>query len=238
MKRSHGALLAVWTCLLSTACGSPHEGAPQEATRATPSAPQELSPEEPRASGPIEVNPGEALQHETPDVEGFPIGFAQEEDTLRLSASEPALMAAAATDGGVIELEPNVINGTAKLTNQNPEILALLEADPWHVSGTSTNSNTASVTATSTKPGGYSATTSTTQFKSPSEYDFTMLVESSAGEPRASSTTSPARSRHLATRVPPRPRGSWSGLADTAPNPTGLRIHGLRRRHPVRVRHG
>jgi hypothetical protein len=131
--------------------------------------------------GPIEVAPGEAAPDEAPTLEGFPLGFAPEQDLPRLAASESEGMAAFASDGGIIELEPNVIKGNARLTNQNPELLALLAADPWHVNGASNNNNIAYATATSTRPSGYSAETTTIQFKSPSEYDFTLLVESSVG---------------------------------------------------------
>ncbi|WP_395833253.1 kelch repeat-containing protein [Cystobacter fuscus] len=172
--------------------------------------------------GPFLVDPDEPpAQNEPLTQEGFPIGFAPEEEAPQLAASESAIMTAASTDGGTIELEPNVIQGTARLTNQAPEILALLAADPWHTSGSSTSSTIAQVTATSTKPSGYSGQTSTVQFKSPSEFDFTLLVESSAGgadgvfynvSARRGAYTLPT-----AAGVVVRPR-------ETQPNPTQVEI--------------
>ncbi|HYO58728.1 hypothetical protein [Archangium sp.] len=82
-------------------------------------------------------------------------------------------LAAAQSDGGTIDLEPNVIQGTVRLTNQNPEILELLATDPWHTSG--------SVRANSTKPSGFTALTTSVQFTSPSEFKFKLFVEASAG---------------------------------------------------------
>ncbi|RKH68973.1 HYR domain-containing protein [Corallococcus aberystwythensis] len=80
----------------------------------------------------------------------------------------------AALDGGSVELRSNVLKGTVRLTNQNPEVLAVLAADPWvHDAGT--------VTATSTAPGGFIATVSPTERISPLEYRFEMLVEAGAG---------------------------------------------------------
>ncbi|HYO52173.1 HYR domain-containing protein, partial [Archangium sp.] len=85
---------------------------------------------------------------------------------------DPSLTAAQ-SDGGTIDLEPNVIQGTVRLTNQTPEILELLATDPWHSSG--------SVSASSTKPSGFSALTTAVQFTSPSEFKFKLFVEASAG---------------------------------------------------------
>jgi hypothetical protein len=59
------------------------------------------------------------------------------------------------------------------LTNQNPDILAMLAADPWHTSGR--------VVVYSTSPGGYGANTTSSTFTSPSEFIFEMLVEAAAG---------------------------------------------------------
>ncbi|HYO51177.1 hypothetical protein [Archangium sp.] len=79
-----------------------------------------------------------------------------------------------------------------RLTNQNPEILALLATDPWHTSGMAI--------ASSTKPGGFIARTASVQFTSPVEFNFKMLVEASAGGNNgvvynltASARTKPAR---------------------------------------------
>jgi hypothetical protein len=102
-------------------------------------------------------------------LEGLPLEAAPEEEAGLL---EPASLAVAG-DGGTIELEHNALQGTVRLTNQNPEILTLLAADPWH--------SRAAVTATSSKPSGFSATTTAVQFKSPTEYSFSMLVEAGAG---------------------------------------------------------
>ncbi|WP_395815972.1 kelch repeat-containing protein [Archangium minus] len=172
--------------------------------------------------GPFLVDPDEPPARDEPLTrEGFPIGFAPEEEVPRLAASELAVMAAASSDGGTIELEPNVIQGTARLTNQDPEILALLAADPWHVSGSSNNSSIAYVSATSTKPSGYIGQTSTIQFKSPSEYDFTLLVESSAGGDAG--VVYNVSARRGAYTLPPA-RGVVVWPRETPPNPTQVKI--------------
>jgi hypothetical protein len=82
-------------------------------------------------------------------------------------------LAAATASGGSVDLRPNVLRGTGRLTNTNPEILAALAADPWRTSGYAS--------ASSTSPGGYSATTYTVKHTSPTELTFEMLVEAAAG---------------------------------------------------------
>jgi hypothetical protein len=82
-------------------------------------------------------------------------------------------LAAITSSGGSVDLRPNVLRGKARLTNTNPDILALLTADPWHSSGY------ASVSSTS--PGGYSASTYNVKHTSPTELTFEMLVEAAAG---------------------------------------------------------
>ncbi|HYO55272.1 kelch repeat-containing protein [Archangium sp.] len=82
-------------------------------------------------------------------------------------------LAAATASGGSVDLRPNVLRGKARLTNQNPDILALLAADPWHSNGYAS--------ASSISPGGYSADTYTVKHTSPTEFTFEMLVEAAAG---------------------------------------------------------
>lgn len=76
-------------------------------------------------------------------------------------------------NGGSVDLRPNVLRGKARLTNQNPDILELLKADPWHSNGYAS--------ASSTSPGGYSASTYNVKYTSPMEFTFEMLVEAAAG---------------------------------------------------------
>lgn len=78
----------------------------------------------------------------------------------------------ALSSGGGVELSTNSIKGTVRYTNQNPEILAMLATDPWR---------SGSVSAYSTAPSGYSASTSSVTFVNPSEYTFEILVEAGAG---------------------------------------------------------
>ncbi|WP_170205870.1 kelch repeat-containing protein [Archangium gephyra] len=114
----------------------------------------------------------EWLEHTAPlNEEGFPSEASATDEEAYLLL-DPASLATAG-DAGTIELEHNVLQGTARLTNRNPEILALLAEDPWH--------DRAIVSATSTKPAGFTASTTSVQFKSPSEYSFSMLVEAGAG---------------------------------------------------------
>lgn len=77
-------------------------------------------------------------------------------------------------DGGGVVLETNVIRGRMRFTNQNPEILALLDADVrrW-----------AYVTATSTSPTGFSASIPLVQAPSLRSFDFELTVEAAAGGP-------------------------------------------------------
>jgi hypothetical protein len=77
------------------------------------------------------------------------------------------------SSGGSVDLRPNVLKGKARMTNQNPDILALLTADPWHSNGYASVS--------STNPGGYSASTYNVKYTSPTELTFEMLVEAAAG---------------------------------------------------------
>ncbi|QAT88059.1 hyalin repeat-containing protein [Corallococcus coralloides] len=80
----------------------------------------------------------------------------------------------AALDGGSVELRSNVLRGTVRLTNQNPEVLAVLAADPWV-------QDAGTVTATSTAPAGFRAIASPSERISPLEYRFEMSVEAGAG---------------------------------------------------------
>jgi hypothetical protein len=82
---------------------------------------------------------------------------------------------AALDAGGVVELESNVLKGTARLTNTNPQVLALLASDAWY------QGSGGSASVTSTSPTGFSATTSSVVRVSPSEFRFEMLVEAGAG---------------------------------------------------------
>lgn len=76
--------------------------------------------------------------------------------------------------GGVVKLESNVLKGTVRLTNANPQVLALLASDSWiHGQG--------SVSVSSTSPTGFSASTSGVVVVNPSEFRFEMLVEAGAG---------------------------------------------------------
>ena len=80
---------------------------------------------------------------------------------------------AALSGGGSVELEPNVLRGMARLTNQNPRILELLATDnTW---------NRGYTVATSTRPGGFTANTPVLPLENPTEVPFEMLVEAGAG---------------------------------------------------------
>lgn len=100
----------------------------------------------------------------------------------------PALLALAAcgpTDEGLfeaaegwvgpssIELQSNTIKGRFQLTNQNPEILAVLDSIP-------ANQRWAFVNATSTSPTGYTGNTSSLN-STVRQFDFEMSVEAGAG---------------------------------------------------------
>ncbi|HYO59927.1 hypothetical protein, partial [Archangium sp.] len=88
-----------------------------------------------------------------------------EDETRTLSVQQDT------ADGGVV-LQPNVIKGQVRFTNQNPEILAMLETDPRRL---------ALVRATSTIPGGYQARTELRGLPGLKEgFDFELSVESSA----------------------------------------------------------
>ncbi|HEX5750309.1 MAG TPA: kelch repeat-containing protein [Archangium sp.] len=77
-----------------------------------------------------------------------------------------------AAEGGVV-LQPNVIQGRVRFTNQNPEILQMLETDPRRL---------ALVTATSTSPTGYQARSELRNLTSMRNgFDFELSVESSVG---------------------------------------------------------
>ncbi|HYO74247.1 MAG TPA: hypothetical protein VEU33_50060 [Archangium sp.] len=94
-------------------------------------------------------------------------------DEEALETLSPALAEVSPLAGGSIELQPNVIRGVVRLTNRNPDILALLARDGW---------NTAVITATSTSPRGFSARATPT-YLAPgrNELAFELLVEASAG---------------------------------------------------------
>ncbi|WP_309895643.1 kelch repeat-containing protein [Archangium sp.] len=81
----------------------------------------------------------------------------------------------ASSDSSGIDLKPNILRVTASLTNKNPDILALLEADSsqWGWPGQGY--------AESTNPRGYSASTETVTYLSPMKFTFDMLVEAAAG---------------------------------------------------------
>ncbi|RKG91324.1 HYR domain-containing protein [Corallococcus terminator] len=93
--------------------------------------------------------------------------------TEEAASGEVLSQAEAALDGGSVELESNVLKGTVRFTNQNPEILAFLATDPW-------NGDAGTVTAVSTAPTGFGASTSAIVPVSPSEYRFEMLVGAGA----------------------------------------------------------
>lgn len=73
--------------------------------------------------------------------------------------------------GGVV-LEPNTLRGHVRFTNQNPQILQMLDTEQrlW-----------GSVTATSTSPTGYTATYLSPKQPNMRGFDFTMSVEAGAG---------------------------------------------------------
>jgi hypothetical protein len=93
--------------------------------------------------------------------------------TVEVESAELRGLDVTTSSGGSVDLRPNVLKGKARLTNQNPAILALLAADPWHTNGYAS--------ASSTSPGGYSANTYNVKFTNPSELTFEMLVEAAAG---------------------------------------------------------
>ncbi len=219
MKYAHVAVLTLSVCLVMTACGTAQEEEAPEQTRTVSSAVLEAPPGESEIVGPVLVDPSKPPPWDgTPALENNPLEFPPAEQAPRLAASKAALMA---SDGGTIELEPNVIQGTARLTNTSPEILALLSADPWHVSGSSTSASIAYATATSTTPSGYSAETSTVQFKSPSEFDFSLLVESGAGG--AAGVVYDVSARRGAYTLPTK-TGVVVRPRETPPNPTQVEI--------------
>ncbi|WP_158079993.1 kelch repeat-containing protein [Archangium sp. Cb G35] len=108
---------------------------------------------------------GERSQAEMEPELGFLAGAAGADEFRGLAAT-------AAASSGSVDLRPNVIRGTARLTNENPAILALFAVDPWRSSGRAS--------ATSTLPSGFSASTTAGRFTSPSAYTFEMLVEAAA----------------------------------------------------------
>jgi hypothetical protein len=113
-----------------------------------------------------------------PGVEGVRSLTPDEQQEFELTATQEAPPSAAPVplgvlDGGVIDLQPNIIKGTVRFTNENPDILAFFAADPWHSDG--------EASASSTSPSGYSASTTTVKYKSPSEFTFEMYVEAAAG---------------------------------------------------------
>jgi hypothetical protein len=118
-------------------------------------------------------------QTEPGDVEAPLASVRQAEEALEVGEEEtletpsPALAEVSPLAGGSIELQPNVIRGVVRLTNRNPDILALLARDGW---------NTAVITATSTSPRGFTAGASPT-YPAPgrNELAFELLVEASAG---------------------------------------------------------
>lgn len=96
---------------------------------------------------------------------------AGEEEAL--ATPSPTLAEFSSLAGGSIELQPNVIRGVIRLTNQNPDILALLARDGWH---------TGTISATSTRPKGFVASANLTYVEpGRTEVPFELLVEASAG---------------------------------------------------------
>ncbi len=87
------------------------------------------------------------------------------------SSELEAQTAVSTLSGGGVELRTNAIQGTARLTNQNTDILALLATDPWRYGY---------AYATSTNPSGFSASTSSITLTDPTEFTFEMLVEAGA----------------------------------------------------------
>ncbi|RYZ43552.1 MAG: HYR domain-containing protein [Myxococcaceae bacterium] len=80
---------------------------------------------------------------------------------------------AALDGGGVVQLESNVLKGTVRLTNANPEVLGMLATDIWRL-------NSGTVTLVSTAPLNVNASTGSVVSISPSEYRFELLVEAGA----------------------------------------------------------
>jgi hypothetical protein len=74
-----------------------------------------------------------------------------------------------------VELETNLLQGTVRITNQNPAILSWFATNPWR--------KVAGVSASSTSPGGFTASSHTAldQFTGTASYTFEMLVEAGAG---------------------------------------------------------
>lgn len=93
-------------------------------------------------------------------------------ESLEPSAGEVLSPQQGALAGGGVELTTNAIQGTVRYTNENSTITELMDSDSWRY---------ASVYASSTSPGGYSASTSNVTFVNPREYTFEMLVEAGAG---------------------------------------------------------
>jgi hypothetical protein len=90
-----------------------------------------------------------------------------------MQALEVSPEAVSPLSGGGVELTTNAIQGTIRYTNQNSEILAFLAEDSWRYFS--------SISANSTSPAGYSASTSSSTFVNPREYTFEMIVEAGAG---------------------------------------------------------
>ncbi|HYO70224.1 MAG TPA: hypothetical protein VEU33_29515, partial [Archangium sp.] len=105
--------------------------------------------------------------------------MSQAEEAAELLAQEepetpsPVLPEASPLAGGSIELQPNVIRGVVRLTNRNPDILALLARDGL---------NMGAISVTSSSPRGFTASASST-YLAPgrNELAFELLVEASAG---------------------------------------------------------
>jgi hypothetical protein len=143
IKRYRSAPLTAFACLGMLACSGVNEAEVPEETQ-------------------VPEAPGWLGMLETPK---------HYEALLALEAGEPAV-SPAASDGSV-ELEPNVLRGTARLTNTNPEIRELLATDPWRWGR---------VIATSTSPSGFSASTPWIAMSAdPLQFSFEMLMESGAG---------------------------------------------------------
>ncbi|RKG92847.1 HYR domain-containing protein [Corallococcus terminator] len=93
---------------------------------------------------------------------------------MEAEAGDFLAQAEAALDGGgAVELESNVLKGTVRLTNANPQVLAMLATDAWR-------NGSGTVSATSSTPTGFGASTGSLVSVSPSEYRFEMLVEAGA----------------------------------------------------------
>lgn len=181
MYKRHARSLTVLAVIGLTACGvAEQEETPalEKNTGSVPLPPEAAGVLARRGDNAREDAARPPLPWEVPGWEGVR-SLIPPETAPRLMApeegagAEPRGFAAAATSGGSVDLRPNVLKGKARLTNTNPDILALLAADPWHSNGYAG--------ANSTSPGGYGAETYTVKYTSPTELTFEMLVEAAAG---------------------------------------------------------